>query len=152
MSASATSMMKNPHRRLAAPMDLGPPNKRKERNGFNVSKPKKLPKPGSPSPSLKPPQPAPNNQLLAGYLAHEFLTKGTLFGQPFDPARAESVPVSATSPKRLISPYSSSQEPKAEPREENYQRYVEVAYLLKTDRVHIPGIVNPTQLDRFLEH
>ncbi|KAM4070080.1 hypothetical protein ACJW30_12G137200 [Castanea mollissima] len=29
-----------------------------------------------------------SNQILAGYLAHEFLTRGTLFGQQWDPTTA----------------------------------------------------------------
>ncbi|KEH23952.1 hypothetical protein MtrunA17_Chr7g0261571 [Medicago truncatula] len=65
-----------------------------------------------------------NNTLFAGYLAHEFLTKGTLLGQQ-------------------MSSMSSSRE---EPLQQKYNRYVEVAYLLKSDGTHFPDIVNPTQL------
>lgn len=73
-----------------------------------------------------------SGQLLAGYLAHEFLTKGTLLGQPWcrsgeDEAEAEP------------------------PQYEKLERYVEVADLLKTDGAQLAGIVNPTQLARFLQ-
>ncbi|MFS7975416.1 hypothetical protein Hanom_Chr10g00880361 [Helianthus anomalus] len=47
----------------------------------------------APSKALEYP-PAHNNILLAGYLAHEFLTKGTLFGEVFDPAQAKAPPSS----------------------------------------------------------
>ncbi|XP_059660313.1 uncharacterized protein LOC132306773 [Cornus florida] len=93
-----------------------------------------------------------SNQLLAGYLAHEFLTKGTLFGQQWDPARAEAVPVSAEL-RRLKSIQKAKAEPssKAEVQMEKYERYVEVADLFKTDGAHLPGVVNPTQLARLLQ-
>lgn len=159
--STATTMMSNQHRRFVTPVVgvVGPPsNKRKERDGFNVPKPS-VKKPARPtirgSASLapkKPPEPDSSNQLLAGYLAHEFLTKGTLFGQQWDPARAEAVAVSAES-RRMKSAASCSQREKgkAEPRVEKYERYVEVADLLKTDGAHLPGVVNPSQLARFLQ-
>ncbi|PKU65000.1 uncharacterized protein LOC110115570 [Dendrobium catenatum] len=85
------------------------------------------------------------NQLLAGYLAHEFLTKGTLFGKQWPPERPEPTGGSATSAQ-------------PGPVEEDRARstgtakaYDEVAYLLKMDGVHIPGVVNPTQLGRWLQ-
>ncbi|KAG9136400.1 hypothetical protein Leryth_021803 [Lithospermum erythrorhizon] len=79
-----------------------------------------------------------SNQLLGGYMAHEFLTKGTLFGQKFDPARAEAVPVKLPQPRRNTKPRM-----KAKPDRETY---IQVATLLKKDGVHIPNIFNPTQL------
>ncbi|KAL6978710.1 hypothetical protein U1Q18_020376 [Sarracenia purpurea var. burkii] len=160
-----TTMMSNLHRRFLSPPNVGPSNKRKERDGFEAPKPS-YPKlvrhgfsrPGSSSPTPKPPEPSSNNQLLAGYLAHEFLTKGSLFGQPWDPARAEAVPVTTGSAEpRRLKPFGSSQKPKpgrsprAEPEMEKYQRYREVADLLKTDGAHVPDIVNPTQLAHLLQ-
>ncbi|GAA0138560.1 hypothetical protein LIER_00283 [Lithospermum erythrorhizon] len=146
-------------------MGPGPPIKRKERDGtFNVSKPspllttKKLAKPSphhrhpppKPSPhhrhSAKPSHPNPklisNNHLLAGYLAHEFLAKGTLYGRPWDADRAASS-------SRIEPSLNSNGEQKGE-LEERYVRYKEVSDLMKMDGVNIPGIVNPTQLARFL--
>ncbi|KAK1261203.1 hypothetical protein QJS04_geneDACA002336 [Acorus gramineus] len=80
------------------------------------------------------PLPAPsNNRLLAGYFAHEFLTKGTLFGQKFDQARAEAAAASTASP---------NEPPKG---------YADVACLLKTDGAHIPSVYNPAQLARWLQ-
>lgn len=89
--------------------------------------------------------PVSSNRLLAGYMAHEFLTKGTLFGQKFDPARAEAVPVSAAEPKRK------SGQTGFEPGMKPNRSYADVAQLLKADGAHIPGIVNPTQLARWIQ-
>ncbi|KAG9144981.1 hypothetical protein Leryth_017446 [Lithospermum erythrorhizon] len=138
-----------------------PPSiKRKERDGNNFLKPlpsttKKLAKPSphhrhppplSPKPSLKSsPKPLSNNHLLAGYLANEFLSKGTLLGQPWDPARVQAIPVSAAGSSRFKS---TQAELRLEP--EKYLMYKEIAEIMKTDGAHIPGIVNPTQLARFL--
>ncbi|KAI0499621.1 hypothetical protein KFK09_017827 [Dendrobium nobile] len=83
------------------------------------------------------------NQLLAGYLAHEFLTKGTLFGKQWPPLEPTGGSATSAQPG---------------PVEEDRARstgtakaYDEVAYLLKMDGVHIPGVVNPTQLGRWLQ-
>ncbi|KAL6953254.1 hypothetical protein U1Q18_033966 [Sarracenia purpurea var. burkii] len=159
--STTTAMMSNHDRRFVTPTlgGVGPSNKRKEREGFDVLKPSTnklhrpvIPRPGSVSRVPKTPEPASNNRLLAGYLAHEFLTKGTLFGQPLEPARAadDDLEVSAAASAVKAKGESSS---KAEPQMERYQsqRYVEVANLLKTDEAHLPGIVNPSQLARFLQ-
>ncbi|CAI9776681.1 unnamed protein product [Fraxinus pennsylvanica] len=89
------------------------------------------------------------NTLLAGYLANEFLTKGTLLGQPWDPAPAEAVPLSVVSTDHKPSPsqkMGSEPQGKAENEEDSYQRYVEVSHLLKSDGAQIPGVFNPIQL------
>lgn len=147
---STTATMSNQDRRFLNHALVGPSVKRKERDGFDDPKPKLarlgIPRPGSPAP-----EPASKNQLLAGYLAHEFLTKGTLFGQPWDPALAEAVPVSADSRRLKPSGLKDEMSSRAEPQVEKNQRYVEVADLLKTDGAHFPGIVNPTQLARSLQ-
>ncbi|KAJ4728296.1 putative Embryo sac development arrest 6 [Melia azedarach] len=146
-----TKTMRLPPRRVLTP------TKRKDRDEIDGPKP-------STTKSLKPTtfqagseraqataaeQADSSNQLLAGYLAHEFLTKGTLFGQPFDPARSQAVAVPVA---KVRQEKKEEAEPSkgAEPQGEKYQRYVEVASLLKTDGAHIAGIVNPTQLARFL--
>ena len=68
-----------------------------------------------------------NNKLLAGNLAHEFLTHGTLLGRRIEPA---------------------TRRPEPEPK----RRYAEVSWLLMADGgAHIPGVVNPTQLARWLQ-
>ncbi|XP_059433029.1 uncharacterized protein LOC132166260 [Corylus avellana] len=142
-----TKTMRLPPRRVLTPNAIN--NKRKDREEFDALKPQtpptKLPKPDAPQ--AEPISPS-SNQLLAGYLAHEFLSKGTLFGQLWDPVENEVVPVS---PKKRAKP---SRNGEAEPsggQLEDYQRYVEVASLLKTDGAHLPGIVNPTQLACFLQ-
>ncbi|XAR58659.1 hypothetical protein NMG60_11014141 [Bertholletia excelsa] len=128
---SATAMTRNHHRRLVTPV---PPAPLKRKPSFKAPTPlsSKQARLGSPAPTHKPKEPDSSNQLLAGYLAHEFLTKGTLFGLPWNPARAEGLTR------------------KAEPRDEKYQRYLEVSDLIKMDGAHFPGTVNPTQLARFL--
>ncbi|GER48315.1 hypothetical protein STAS_25477 [Striga asiatica] len=98
-------------------------------------------------------QPLSSNRLVAGYMAHEFLTRGTLFGHKFDPARAEAAPVGPAAEHRRNNRQSQAQpsvgaEPGGKPKP---QSYGEVANLLKSDGAHIPGIVNPTQLARWIQ-
>ncbi|CAI9779359.1 unnamed protein product [Fraxinus pennsylvanica] len=138
---------------------VSPSNKRKERDdGPNVVKKpstfttKTLAKPSIHRPAKKPvDQPASNNTLLAGYLAHEFLTKSTLFGQPWDPAPAEAVPLSINQKPSPNQKMENEPQAKAEKEDENYLRYMEVSHLLKSDGAHIPGVFNPTQFTRFLQ-
>lgn len=124
---------------MATPASSG---KRKEREVFDAPEIPKMPKlAASRAGFSKPHEPAYRNQLLAGYLAHEFLTKGTLFGEKWEPARPGAAePVSAESKGK----------DKAEPSSEAFKRYVEVADLLKRNGAYLPGIVNPTQLKRYL--
>lgn len=120
------------------------PRKRKEAEVFSQ------PKPASPAATAEPSSP---NRLLAGYLANEFLTKGTLFGQRWDPGRAEAVPLSAAAEPRRGKPIQAS-EADPEPRRrvaKQPQSYAEVATLLKGDGAHIPGVVNPTQLVQWIQ-
>lgn len=133
------------------------PCKRKERDGgFDALKPSqitKLPRPPAPRavPEIKPEaagaaEPCSSNQLLAGYLANEFLTRGTLFGQRWDPSAAvEPEPRPGRSQIREAAPRGG---PEAEP--EKQKRYAEIASLLKAEGAHLPGVVNPTQLARLL--
>lgn len=87
-------------------------------------------------------------------MAHEFLTKGTLLGQKWHPARAEAAPTSNGSgePKRP-KPAAEGSEPslKGKLKEHGEERYAEVARLLKEDGAHVAGIVNPTQLARWIQ-
>lgn len=84
-----------------------------------------------------------SNRLLAGYLAHEFLSKGTLFGEKYEPARSEAVSLAGEC-KRT--------KPEAAPSIKNEnQSYAEVASILKMDGAHLPGIVNPAQLARWIK-
>ncbi|WZZ02353.1 uncharacterized protein LOC106409374 [Brassica napus] len=77
------------------------------------------------------------NQLLAGYLAHEYLNKGTLFGEQWSPARSEARKNKASH--------------ETEPSDYKRRRYVEVADILRADGAFMPGIVNPSQLARSLK-
>ncbi|XP_039013763.1 uncharacterized protein LOC120143528 isoform X1 [Hibiscus syriacus] len=122
-----TKTMRLPPRRVSMPTNV----KRKERDDFDLKH---------------------SNQLLAGYLAHEFLTRETLFGQPFDPARPQQTDSGrGTGEDAKAGKRSRAEDVEPKPREENHRRYVEVASLLKTDGAHIPGIVNPSQLARLLQ-
>ncbi|KAL2325131.1 hypothetical protein Fmac_024189 [Flemingia macrophylla] len=100
------------------------------RRKLPLGKPRKAEcdKPASP----KGVEPAPSNRLLAGYLAHEFLTNGTLLGRKFQLGSGLDGPSSA--------------EPRA------CGSYEEVASILKTDGTHIKGIVNPTQLSNWINN
>ncbi|XP_074573653.1 uncharacterized protein LOC141830072 [Curcuma longa] len=78
-----------------------------------------------------------DNRLLAGFLAHEFLTRGTLFGRRWDPAR------------------SAPPEPDRKEEEEKDVgppvRYAEASHLVMRGGAHVAGVVNPTQLGRWLQ-
>ncbi|CAN6245153.1 unnamed protein product [Urochloa humidicola] len=78
------------------------------------------------------------NKLLAGYLAHEFLRCGTLLGERRlePPARKEKEP--AATPAPVV------------PAPEPSRRYAEVSRLLMAGGARIPGVVNPSQLGRWL--
>ncbi|XP_004289974.1 PREDICTED: uncharacterized protein LOC101296725 [Fragaria vesca subsp. vesca] len=143
-----TKTMRLPPRRISTTIASSNNNapKRKERESL-------LDAPHNPAKTLKlshqaePPGSSAlaSGHLLAGYLAHEFLTKGTLLGQLWDPtarSAAEEPPVEKSPDRR---------EAEAEPQYEKLERYVEVADLLKTDGAQLAGIVNPTQLARFLQ-
>ena len=125
-------------RRILTP---GISRKRKEREVFYSFKPSSaVTGPKSPC------SPDCSNQLLAGYLAHEFLTRGTLLGQKLDPVGAEMIPIigSSTEPRK----------PDKQETEQNLkekQSYDEVASILKNDGTHVPGIVNPTQLAKWIQ-
>ncbi|GAB4841052.1 hypothetical protein Ancab_021798 [Ancistrocladus abbreviatus] len=85
-----------------------------------------------------------NSKLLGGYLAHEYLTTGTLFGEAYGTAAhtlAEAVKNVSEEPKL-------AKQIKEE--ERKYKAYVEVANLLKVEGTHLPGIVNPSHLAKYL--
>lgn len=114
-------MMNQHHRGVA-------PNKRKDRE---YQKPSKFIKPSqheratAKAVSNKQNSSASNNQLLAGYMAYEFLSKGTLLGQPWQ---------QLAKPSKM----------------KRHEKYVEVTGLFKRDGgVQIPGVINPTQINPF---
>ncbi|KAI5348133.1 PREDICTED: embryo sac development arrest [Prunus dulcis] len=145
------SFQQSHSRRIVPP---GASRKRKERQANASSNGFKQPAPKAPTPSQTTAPTLSSNRLLAGYMAYEYLTKGTLFGQKFDPARAEAVPLMSSSaePRRgkpveagKVGAGSGSGVGAAQ------ERYAEVASMLKTDGAHIPGIVNPTQLAKWIQ-
>ncbi|GJN21608.1 hypothetical protein PR202_gb09100 [Eleusine coracana subsp. coracana] len=92
------------------------------------------PKPPAPPPPQAAAKCAAGTKLLAGYLAHEYLTYGTLLEK--HPAAALPASSGATAPPP--------------PQPEPSQRYAEVSRLIMADGAHIPGIVNPSQLGGWL--
>lgn len=82
------------------------------------------------------------NQLLAGYLAHEFLTKGTLVCQRWDLAPAVAEPVA-----RKPTVKRAADRAKPAP----MGSYADVAQLVKTEGAYVPGVVNPAQLAGWLQ-
>ncbi|KAG8082661.1 hypothetical protein GUJ93_ZPchr0014g46903 [Zizania palustris] len=116
----------------AARVALG---KRKERELLALG-----PAPAKAEPAAKTaPAPAPgSNKLLAGQLAHEFLARGTLRGRPVEPS------LSAAEPE-------SEPEPESESEREPKRRYAEVSWLLMASGARVSGVVNPTQLGRWLQ-
>ncbi|XP_020221056.1 uncharacterized protein LOC109803792 [Cajanus cajan] len=131
--------MRPPSRRVPWPTAPNS-NKRKERDHASprpkpTSQVTKLSKPdksrSGPESSKKDSSsnPMPNHMLLAGYLAHEFLTKGTLLGRKWN----------------------RSASPEEETQQQKHERYVELTLFLKTDGAHLFDIVNPTQLAHFLK-
>lgn len=134
-------------RRILTP---GGSRKRKERDAHYSLKPSIQSVSASKAAAAK--DPAGSNRLLAGYMAYEFLTKGTLLGQKFDPGRTEAVPVGnhGGGEWRKTAKVEVKTEAGASMKKE-HESYGEVASILKTDGVHIPGIVNPTQLARWIQ-
>ncbi|KAJ4914831.1 Uncharacterized protein Rs2_00381 [Raphanus sativus] len=151
-----TKTMRLPPRRILMT------EKRKEKDGVIssvVKSPESAVTKFSPPPNLAPPtvnsiskkaltvaEPVASNQLiLAGYLSQEFLTNGTLFGEQWNPARAQTGP---PEPKKVKPNHAVEPVEESEPKR---KRYMEVANLLRADGTHMPGIVNPAQLARFLK-
>ncbi|XVE77955.1 hypothetical protein DITRI_Ditri13aG0105700 [Diplodiscus trichospermus] len=147
-----TKMMRLPPRRFSMPTT----NKRKQKDDFGprhlTPPPTKSPKPAVPLAGFdETADLGLSNQLLAGYLAHEFLTRGTLLGQMRDPVRSRQTESESMKGVKEAEPCDRSRTGDAKPGEEKHRRYVEVANLLKGEGAHIPDIVNPSQLARFLQ-
>ncbi|XP_040379443.1 uncharacterized protein LOC102704792 [Oryza brachyantha] len=119
----------------AARVALG---KRKERELLAQAPTKALAEPGTDKPA---PVPA-SNKLLAGHLAHEFLTRGTLQGRRVAP---EPKPSQAAPSSEIPG------EPKPETDAAKRMRYTEVSWLLMASGARVPGVVNPAQLGRWLQ-
>ncbi|KAL5068410.1 hypothetical protein RYX36_019297 [Vicia faba] len=94
----------------------------------------------------KPDKPIGSNKLLAGYLAHEFLTKGTLLGQKFDPELTRA----GIYPDSRVGSGEYSRAEASDVRKE-HESYGEVASIMKMNGTHIKGIVNPTQLSQWMD-
>ncbi|KAG2713671.1 hypothetical protein I3843_04G178200 [Carya illinoinensis] len=94
----STKTMRLPPRRVLTPKVID--KKRKEREGLGLGALEPSSKPSRSKPAGCVDDPIPSNRLLAGYLAHEFLTRGTLLGLPWDPAKKEAVPVSGRGKQR----------------------------------------------------
>ncbi|KAI4365364.1 hypothetical protein MLD38_021355 [Melastoma candidum] len=86
--------------------------------------------------------PTSDNRILAGFMAHEFLTRGTILGHRFDPGRADGV---AGEPRGKPGEAERNQG-KGKGKEEEHPSYGDVAGMLRKDGVHIPGVFNPSHL------
>ncbi|KAJ0793349.1 hypothetical protein HanOQP8_Chr01g0028621 [Helianthus annuus] len=71
-----------------------------------------------------------SNKLLAGYMAHEFRTKGTVLGHKLEGDRAEKGAVVEN---------------------ERYKEITSLLMMRNDGGVHIPGVVNPAQLARWIQ-
>ncbi|RRT57540.1 hypothetical protein B296_00019213 [Ensete ventricosum] len=116
----------------AAEATIGAWRKRKDRDQSDFP-----PAESSAGSDLARPAPACDNRLLAGCLAHEFLTRGTLFEKRWEANGSEPE-------NKFACPILSSAD--AEPP----SSYAGVSYLLKAEGARIPGVVNPSQLARWL--
>ncbi|XAR57452.1 hypothetical protein NMG60_11025605 [Bertholletia excelsa] len=96
-------------------------------------------------------EPGFSSRLLAGYMAHEFLTRGTLLGQRWDsaPAGPEQVSNQSADSKRT-KPRVEAEPSRKVKQLQHEESYAEVATLLKGDGAHVQGIINPTELARWL--
>jgi len=139
-----TKTMRLPPRRVLTPSTTTTSNKRKERDDPS---PFERPKPDKPL-SRTGPAPMPSNQLLAGYLAHEYLTKGTLLGQSWLPGKTKEEDDGGEEGEAATD--TPCRSPEMKNQKEERERYVEVTGLLKGGGTHLHGVVNPTQLARFL--
>lgn len=93
--------------------------------------------------------PASTQQLVAGYMAYEFLTRGTLLGQELNPGQPESVTARRSKSEELETmPMRADKDQRLKKKRKSY---AEVASLLKTDGAHLPWIVNPTQLANWVQ-
>ncbi|KAJ7979824.1 putative Embryo sac development arrest 6 [Quillaja saponaria] len=114
-------------------------------------------KPSTPPPAslatTKENEPISSNRLLAGYMAYEFLIRGSIFGEKFNPALAEAVSL-ASSPvqsRRMKPKVKAAVTEPSLMKEHHSHSYANVASILKGGGAHIPGIVNPTQLSRWFQ-
>lgn len=161
-----TKTMRLPPRRVLTPSSTTS-NKRKERDDpFERPKPihtttTKLLKPDKPNNRLgsepiattsgsKGSEPMPSNQLLAGYLAHEYLTMGALLGQPWVPPKRKTKEEDDGGEEGETTAMTTETPCRRTEKKVERERYVEVMGLLKGGGTHLHGVVNPTQLARFL--
>ncbi|XP_043706731.1 uncharacterized protein LOC122656313 [Telopea speciosissima] len=163
ISTERSIPMTDQPRRVLTP---GASRKRKDREGLlqtdksstpTTSKINQIQDPDpNPNPTPAPtPVPSLSNRLLAGYMAHEFLTQGTLFGQKWDPAAATADKAETTKKvtknKAVEEKGGREATAAAATGAAAHQSYAAVAKMMKVDGTHIPGIVNPTQLARWIQ-
>ncbi|KAK4744583.1 hypothetical protein SAY87_010895 [Trapa incisa] len=131
-------------------------------------------KPPRPTPQAKPAaEPKVDDKILAGCMAYEFLTRGTLLGRVLDNGQTQAVHVSPpgssketrtnwmkesrglnngrTNAAAHMSPPGPNKETHPSQMKKS-QSYTELARVLKMEGAYIPGIVNPTDLARWVQN
>jgi hypothetical protein len=95
-------------------------------------------------------EPVSPNMLLAGYLAYEFLSKGTLMGKPFVSSEGQTKEEenSDGGEEGEATEASPSQRPEMKTKME---MYVGVMEMLMGGEIHLQGVVNPTQIACLLD-
>ncbi|KAK9049531.1 hypothetical protein SSX86_031502 [Deinandra increscens subsp. villosa] len=89
----------------------------------------------TPSAAVKTSMTSSKQQLLAGYMAHEFRTKGTVLGHELEADRAVTTEMTAA-------PVNGN---------ERYREITSLIMMKSDGGAHIPGVVNPAQLARWIQ-
>ncbi|KAI3697140.1 hypothetical protein L6452_29925 [Arctium lappa] len=95
-----------------------------------------------------------SNKLLAGYMAYEFLTKGTVLGQKFESCVKNQNQNLYQNQKQKQSGIEAGETEKWRKEKESSYKEITSLMMMKSDHgggIHVPGIVNPTQLDRWIQ-
>lgn len=125
---------------------------RSPRTGFDPQTEEKLYKTSVRTPNLPPRRPENEKKVnwrLACFMSHEYLTRGTLLGRPWPPQ--DSNPQCRYEKNDKSEPRSSCLDQEGdESKREKERLYLTLADFLRTGDVHLPGIVNPSQLAAWL--
>jgi len=126
---------------------------RSPRTGFDPQTEDKPYKTSVRSPNLPPRRPVNEKKVvnwrLACFMSHEYLTRGTLLGKPWQPQDSNPKCRHENNDKSELRSSSVDQEGDESKREKE-KLYLTLADFLRAGDVHLPGIVNPSQLTAWL--